>query len=139
MGFGGFFKRLQSRRRRRIAMVRQLAGFFDNLDYDAARPMLSPDLVVVDGLGRRIEGRETVIKADRDFRIAAGRPRMHINEILTTADDVLVTGVLEGNSAEVTGPSFWRISFSGDLVSRIEITRNPDQMTVARYYSLRKK
>ena len=138
MVFGGFLKRLQSRRRRRIAAVRRISDLLNAMEQDAARPLLSPDLIVVDGAGRRIEGVDAFLTADRNLRIAAGHAQVRIDDISVRDKEVFVSGTIDSESEEMSGQTFWRLTFDGEIVSSIHITREPELMTVTRYHAMQK-
>lgn len=136
MVLGGFLKRLQSRRRRRIAAVRRISDLLNAMEQEAARPLFSPDLIVVDGAGRRIEGVDDFLRADRNIRIAAGYARIRIDDISVRGNEVFVSGTIDSKSREMSGQTFWRMTFDGDIVSEIHITRDPELMTVTRYHAM---
>lgn len=139
MVFGGFLKRSQSRRRRRIAAVRRISDLLNAMEQDAARPLLSPDLIVVDGAGRRIEGVDDFLKADRNLRIAAGHAQVRIDDISVRDNEVFVSGTIDSESKEMSGQTFWRLTFDGEIVSEIHITRDPELMTVTRYHAMQRR
>ena len=109
------------------------------MQQDAARPLFSPDLIVVDGAGRRIEGVDDFLLADRNLRIAAGHAQVRIDEISVRGDEVLVTGTTDSESTEMSGQTFWRLTFDDEVVSEIRITRDPGLMTVTRYHALQRR
>jgi hypothetical protein len=139
MVFGGFFKRLQSRRRRRIATVRRISDLLNAMEQDDARPLFSPDLIVVDGAGRRIEGVDDFLLADRNLRIAAGHAQVRIHDISVSDNEVFVSGTTDSESEEMSGQTFWRLTFDGEIVSEIHIVRDPELMTVARYHAKQRR
>ena len=139
MVFGGFLKRLQSRRQRRIAAVRRISDLLNAMQQDAARPLFSPDLVVVDGAGRRIEGVDDFLLADRNLRIAAGHAQIRIDEISARGDEVFVTGTTASESKEMSGQTLWRLTFDDEVVSEIHITRDAELMTVTRYHAMQRR
>ena len=136
---GGFIKRLQSKRRRRVAMVRRISDLLNAMDQNAARPLFSPDLVVLDGAGRRIEGVDDFLEADRNLRIAAGHAKIRIDDISVRDNEVFVTGTTDSASEEMSGQTLWRLTFDGEVVSEIHITRDPELMTVTRYHSMQRR
>ena len=139
MVFGGFIKRLQSKRQRRIAAVRRISGLLNAMEQDAARPLFSPDLIVVDGAGRRIEGVDDFLKADRNLRIAAGHAKVRIDDISVRDNEVFVSGTTDSESEEMSGQTYWRLTFDGEVVSEIHITRDPELMTVTRFHALQQR
>ncbi len=139
MVFGGFLKRLRSKRQRRIAAVRRISDLLNAMEQDAARSLFSPDLIVVDGAGRRIEGVDGFLLADRNLRIAAGRAQVRIDDISVRDNEVFVSGTTDSESEEMAGQTFWRLTFDGEVVSQIHITRDPGLMTVTRYHALQRR
>ena len=139
MVFGGFLKRLQSKRQRRIALVRRISDLLNAMEHDAARPLFTPDLFVVDGAGRRIEGVDDFLDADRNLRIAAGHAQIRIDDIFVRDDEVFVTGTTDSESEEMSGQTFWRLAFDEEVVSEIHITRDPGLMTVTRFHALQQR
>ena len=106
------------------------------MEQDAVRPLFSPDLVVVDGAGRRIEGVDAFLTADRNLRIAAGHAQVRIDDISVRDNEVFVSGTTDSESKEMSGQTFWRLTFDGEIVSEIHITRDPELMTVTRYHAM---
>ena len=109
------------------------------MEQDAARPLFSPDLVVVDGAGRRIEGVDDFLTADRNLRIAAGHAQVRIDDISVRDNEVFVSGTTDSESKEMSGQTFWRLTFDGEIVSKIHITRDPELMTVTRYHAMQRR
>ncbi len=109
------------------------------MEQDAARPLLSPDLIVVDGAGRRIEGVDDFLKTDRNLRIAAGHVQVRIDDISVRDNEVFVSGTTDSESEEMSGQTFWRLTFDGEIVSEIHITRDPELMTVTRYHAMQRR
>ena len=135
MFLGGMIER-RRHRRRRTEVLHDLACALNRRDYDTARELLAPDIVVRDSVGRRIEGLDEFIRSDREFRARAGGPRIDIKTAIDQDGDLLVMGEIESRFADMNGVAYYRLGFDGDRINRIDITRSDDRMTVTKFHAL---
>lgn len=126
-------------RRQRIEVVETLAHAINNGDYETVRKLVSPDIEVIDALGRSISGAEEFVAADSAFRAQVAGAQLVVESAIENDGDVLVTGRLSGDDPRFAGSTFWRVCFRGDLIARIEITRDQSQMTVTKFHALQQQ
>lgn len=132
-----FFKR--SSRKGREAAVHAMVKAMNSLDYDAMRGLMTDDAVITDASGRKIEGIEEILEADREFREQAGRPQVVIDTLDHTREEVLVRGHMDSSMREVAGPLMWRAQFDGNRIKRVEVTRPGELMSAPRHAAQRRQ
>ncbi len=123
-------------RRRRSGVVNDLVSALNALDYKVVRRLLSPQVEVTDAVGRQISGVDAFIASDREFRTRAGQPRIEVLAAIENADGILISGMVHSTNRALSGPACWRLAFDGERVSRIEITRSDQHMTVTKFHAL---
>ncbi|MEH6722932.1 MAG: nuclear transport factor 2 family protein [Qipengyuania sp.] len=116
-------------RKARVAAVHDVVDGMNSLDYEAVFRVMTPDAVLVDGNGLKLEGVDAIIDGDRAFREQADRPQILIDTLDHSGDEVLVRGHFNSSMPEIDGPVMWRVYFDGLRIVRVEITRPPDRMT----------
>ena len=134
--FRSLFSKRGSRKGRE-ATVHAMVAAMNSLDYDAMRSLMTEDAVVVDAGGRRVEGLEAILKADREFREQAGRPEVVIDTLDHARDEVLVRAHMNSEMLEVAGPLMWRAQFEGSLIKWVEVTRPGELMSAPRHAAQR--
>lgn len=132
-----FFKR-SSRKGREVALHAMVKAM-NTLDYDAIRGLMTEDAMVIDAGGRKMEGIEEILEADREFREQAGRPQVVVDTLDHTREEVLVRGHMDSPMREVAGPLMWRAEFEGNLIKRVEVTRPGELMSAPRHAAQRRQ
>lgn len=126
-------------RRRHVRAVQSFRDALNRRDMDAVRNHVAPDIVVCDQSGHRIEGRERYLAMQDSFLKAAGYPTIILDSVEPNRDEVLVRGHVEGGDQRVNGTIMWRVSFEGQSISQIEITRSADGISLPRFASVFRK
>ena len=126
-------------RKGREASVHALVESMNTLDYDSMRRIMSDDAVIIDAGGRKMEGIEEILEADREFREQAGRPQVVIDTLDHTREEVLVRGHMDSKLREVAGPLMWRAEFDGNLIKRVEVTRPNELMSAPLHAAQRRQ
>ncbi|QYJ06629.1 nuclear transport factor 2 family protein [Qipengyuania flava] len=116
-------------RKARIAAVREMVDALNALDYARMRTLLTPDAVIIDTQGRKMEGIEAIIEGDRIFREQADRPQVEVQSLDYTRGEVLARCWMKSHMPEIDGPLLWRIEFAGERVHRVEVTRPVNRLT----------
>lgn len=126
-------------RKDREAALHAMVKAMNSLDYDAMRSLMTDDAVIIDAGGRKMEGIEEILEADRAFREQAGRPQVVIDTLDHTREEVLVRGHMDSDLPTIHGPLMWRAEFDGNLIKRVEVTRPNELMSSPRYAAQRRQ
>lgn len=123
-------------RKARIAGVQALVRAANEGDYSDIAQILDKDFVFADALGHELKGRDEFVKSHKDFRVVGENPQIRIDEMHVHGNEVLARGVLETPLSEETQPTLWAFRFKDDLIDRVDVTRDGDQLTLPQYYSI---
>ena len=86
-----------------------------------------------------MEGLDEIIESDREFRIQAGRPKVVLDSLDHTREEVLVRGHMDSDLPTINGPLMWRAEFDGNLIKRVEVTRPSELMSAPLYAAQRRQ
>ena len=120
-------------RRRHMRAVTSIGHALDRCDWDAVKDLISPDFSMADQFGNEVVGADEFIASVREFYEVIGAPKLIFDSIDPHREEVLVRGHLEDTNSDVRSPTMWRFVFDGALISRIEVTRANNEMTVPRF------
>ena len=119
-----------ARRRSRARVVREFVAAMNAQDYDRAVGLVTPEFVFADTAGGRIDGTERFVTVARVYYPAAGYPTVVLTELLQRKDMVLARGHLTDGEGAMGSRTLWQISFRGNRIGRIEVTRSESQTTL---------
>ena len=125
-------------RRRHMRAVTAIGDAINRRDWNAAKDMLTPDFSMADQSGNEVSGPEEFLNSVRQFYDVLGDPRLVFDSIDPNREEVLVRGHLDNTTSQVRSPTMWRFLFDGPLISRIEVTRANNEMTLPRFATARR-
>ena len=125
-------------RRRHMRAVTAIGDAINRRDWDAARSLITPDFTMADQFGNEVVGAEEFLSSLLDFYKVAGDPKLVFDSIDPNREEVLVRGHLEDTTSNVRSATMWRFLFDGPLISRIEVTRANNEMTLPRFAKARR-
>ena len=125
-------------RRRHMRAVTAIGDAINRRDWNAAKGMLSPDFSMADQSGNEVSGPDEFLSSVRQFFDVLGDPKLVFDSIDPNREEVLVRGHLEDTTSNVRSATMWRFLFDGPLISRIEVTRANNEMTVPRFAAARR-
>ncbi len=118
--------------------VTAICDALNHRDWNGARSLIAADFSIADQFGNEVVGADEFLRSFLDFCEAAGDPKLVFDSIDPNRDEVLVRGHIENTSSEVRSPTMWRFLFDGPLISRIEVTRANNEMTLPRFAKARR-
>lgn len=118
--------------------VTAIGDAINRRDWNAAKGMLTPDFSMADQSGNEVSGSDEFLSSLRRFYDVIGDPKLVFDSIDPNREEVLVRGRLDNTTSQVRAPTMWRFLFEGPLISRIEVTRANNEMTVPRFAAARR-
>lgn len=125
--------KFSSRKATRQQCIRDCVDCFNARDIEGAKAYLTKDVKVCDGNFREIRGRDDLLKCEAGIAERFPDRKLIIDEMNNHNDSVLVRGHFESRFDEVAGLALWQVEFDGNRISRIDVTRDQQRVTLPQF------
>ncbi|MBX7533320.1 nuclear transport factor 2 family protein [Qipengyuania sp. 1XM1-15A] len=130
--FSSVFK-FSSRKATRQHCIRNCVDCFNARDFKGAQAYLAEDIKVCDGNFREIRGRDELLKCEAGIAERYPDRKVIIEEMNNHNGCVLVRGRFESRFDEIAGLALWQVEFDGNRISRIDVTRDQQRVTLPQF------
>ncbi|MBT8427404.1 MAG: nuclear transport factor 2 family protein [Erythrobacter sp.] len=130
--FSSVFK-FSSRKATRQQCIRDCVDCFNARDYKDAEVYFAEDVKVRDGNFREIRGRDELLRIEAEIARRFPDRKLTIDEMNNHRGSVLVRGHFESRFDEVAGLALWQVEFEGNRISRVDVTRDQQQITLPKF------
>jgi|JI10StandDraft_1071094.scaffolds.fasta_scaffold24689_5 ketosteroid isomerase-like protein len=96
--------------------------------------LMSENHRFIDSAGQRVDGRDAVRDAWRQFFAAFPDYRNHVETLLCREQTVVMTGRSSCSEPALAGPAFWRADIVGGLVEEWRVLRGPQSQDSRRLH-----
>ena len=125
--------RFSSRKANRQQSILRCVDCLNARDFEGAKAYLTQDVMVCDGNFREIRGRDDLLRWEADIAERFPDRKLIIDDMNNHNDSVLMRGHFESRFAEVSGLALWQIEFDGKRISRIDVTRDQQRVTLPQF------
>ncbi|QZD94928.1 nuclear transport factor 2 family protein [Qipengyuania gelatinilytica] len=125
--------RFSSRKATRQQCIRDCVDSFNARNFDAAKACLTEDVKVCDANLREIRGRDNFLQFEAEISRRFPDRKLVVDEMHNHRGSVLVRGHFESRFEEVAGQALWQVEFDGNRISRVDVTRDQQRLTLPQF------